>query len=132
MSMNEMMNEKKAMFTVRNILRSLAMFCIICVFCPSFMVSCSGQNMDVSVMTAVSGVSVYGEKVVDSYPIMLICLVLPAVVLISLTISKSTNRKAALIAMGCSGIDIIVWMILQRKITVLSRQLPGLHGTWLR
>ena len=29
MSMNEMMNEKKAMFTVRNILRSLAMFCII-------------------------------------------------------------------------------------------------------
>lgn len=94
MSMNEMMNEKKAMFTVRNILRSLAMFCIICVFCPSFMVSCSGQNMDVSVMTTVSGVSVYGEKVVDSYPIMLICLVLPAVVLISLTISKSTNPES--------------------------------------
>lgn len=122
MSMNEMMNEKKAMFTVRNILRSLAMFCIICVFCPSFMVSCSGQNMDVSVMTAVSGVSVYGEKVVDSYPIMLICLVLPAVVLISLTISKSTNRKAALIAMGCSGIDIIVWMIFKTAVKAVAEE----------
>ena len=84
--MEERVREKKSMFTVKNVMRGLALFCIVCVFCPSFMVSCSGQNMNVSVMTAVRGVSVYGEKVVDAYPIMLICLLLPVAVLIALIV----------------------------------------------
>lgn len=120
--MEEKMKEKKSMFTVKNVMRGLALFCIVCVFCPSFMVSCSGQNMKVSVMTAVGGVSVYGEKVVDAYPIMLICLLLPVAVLIALVAKNIANRKAAIIALGCSGADLVIWTIFKAAVKKLAEE----------
>lgn len=120
--MEERVREKKSMFTVKNVMRGLALFCIVCVFCPSFMVSCSGQNMNVSVMTAVRGVSVYGEKVVDAYPIMLICLLLPVAVLIALIVRSVENRKATIIALSCSGADLLIWIIFKTAVKKLAEE----------
>ena len=61
------MNEKKSIFSMRNIFKMLSLVCIVITFCPTFLVSCSGQKLDVSAMDLVTGISVYGEKS-DPYP----------------------------------------------------------------
>lgn len=121
---NELTNvrEKKSMFTVKKILRALSLLCIIFVFCPLFLVSCSGQNINVSVMTAVGGISVYGEKVVDPYPIMLICLLIPVVVLILLFFKKFTDNKTALIVLICTVVDFIIWLIFRASVKKIAEE----------
>mgnify|MGYP002513695579 CR=1 FL=1 len=89
--MNENTKEFNLRFTVRNVLRALCALCTVFVFCPAFLVSCSGQNIKVSVMTAVGGMSAYGEKVVDPHPIMLVCLLIPVVALVLLFVKKLTD-----------------------------------------
>lgn len=111
-----------SMFTVKNVMRVLSVLCIIFVFCPSFLVSCSGQNVNVSVMTAVGGVSVYGEKVVDPHPIMLICFLIPIAILVLLFIKKFTDNKTALIILICSAVDFIVWLIFRSSVKKIAEQ----------
>lgn len=102
---------KKSIFTVKNVLRSLALLCIIFVFCPAFLVSCSGQTINVSVMTAVGGLSMYGDSVVDPQPVMLVCLLIPVVSLILLFRKKMADKKVAGIVMAINAINVIVWFI---------------------
>ncbi|MGN0344770.1 MAG: zinc-ribbon domain-containing protein [Lachnospiraceae bacterium] len=111
-----------SVFTVKNILRAFSLFCIIFVFCPSFLVSCSGQNVNVSVMTAVSGVSVYDEKVVDPHPIMLVALLLPVAMLVLLLIKKFADHKTASIILGCSVIDFIIWVIFSSSVKRIAKE----------
>lgn len=115
---NELANAvgKKPVFTVKNVLRVFSVFCLIFVFCPSFLVSCSGQTMNVSVMTAVGGVSAYGEKVVDPHPIMLICLLVPIAILVLLFLKKFTDNKTALIILICSAVDFVIWLIFRSSV----------------
>ena len=115
------MNEKKSMFTVRNIMRTLAILCIAFVFCPSFLVSCSGQKMEFSTMNLVTGVKVYGEKS-DPYPFLIICLILPAVVLAVMMVKTIAGKKAAAVALGCSGADLAVWMFVKSAIQKAADQ----------
>lgn len=104
-------NEKKSALTVNRVLKILALLCIIFVFCPVFTVSCSGQNMNISVMTVVGGVRAYGEQIVNPYPIMLICLVLPIAILVLLFMKKLPDKKTALITFICSLADLVIWFI---------------------
>lgn len=106
------MNEsKKIAVTVKNVIRAALMLCIIFVFCPSFLVSCSGQSMNVSVMTAVGGVSMYGERVVDPHPVMLICLILPIVMFVFLFIKKFSEKRNAVLILTGSAVDAVVWIL---------------------
>ena len=109
-------NEKKSLFTIKNVLRVLSLLCIIFVFCPSFLVSCSGQTINVNVMTAVRGLSLYGETAVDPHPIMLICLLIPIAVLVLMFINKLSDNKIALITIICGVVDIIVWFIFRSSV----------------
>lgn len=120
--MGENVSEKKSVFTVKNVLRVLSLLCIIFVFCPSFLVSCSGQNVNVSVMTAVGGVSAYGEKVVDPHPIMLICLLLPAAALALLFIKKFADKQTAAIILVCSAIDLVIWLIFRSSVKKFAEE----------
>lgn len=115
-------SKKKSIFTVKKILRALTLLCIIFVFCPSFFVSCSGQNINVSVMTAVSGISAYGEKVVDPHPIMLMCLLIPVVVLILLLYKKITENKTALIVLFCTVVNLIMWFIFRVSVKKIATE----------
>lgn len=106
-----MENNRKIVITVKKVLKALSLICFVIVFCPTFLVSCSGQNMNVSVMTAVGGVSISGERVVAPHPIMLLCLIIPMAVFILLSIKKYTDKKnASIIAIG-GGVDLIIWII---------------------
>lgn len=120
--MSENVNGTKSIFTMKNVLRVLSLLCIIFVFCPSFLVSCSGQNVNVSVMTAVGGVSAYGEKVVDPHPIMLLCLLLPVGILVLLFIKKLTDRKTAAIILGCSIVDFVIWLIFRSSVKKIAEE----------
>ena len=99
-------------FTVKNVLRVLALLAIIFVFCPSFLVSCSGQTKEINVMTAVGGMqTTSGGNVTEAHPIMLICLLIPAAILVLLFVNKLTEKKLSMtrpsknrwMSLGCPG-----------------------------
>ncbi|MBR4671374.1 MAG: zinc ribbon domain-containing protein [Butyrivibrio sp.] len=108
------MNEtgRKPAVTAKNIIRVLSVIVIIIFFCPTFLVSCSGQTIDVSAMNVVGGIKSYGESVVKPQPLLLICLLLPIAIFVILFLNKKfTDDKAALITAICAAVDLIVWII---------------------
>ena len=131
MGKNDVTNEseKKSIFTVKIILRALSVLCIIFVFCPSFLVSCSEKNINVNVMTAVGGLSVFGEKVVDPNPIMLICLLIPVAVLILLFVKKYTDKKKAGIIAVCTAADLVIWFIFRATVKKMAEEIFCLFRT---
>lgn len=124
MGENDLMNAsgKKSVFTVKNIVRVFAVLCIIFVFCPSFLVSCSGEKVDVNIMTAVGGVSVYGENVVDPHPIMLICLLIPVAILVLSFLKKFTDKKTAGIILAGTVGNLIIWLIFRGSVKKIAEE----------
>ncbi|WP_026518577.1 zinc ribbon domain-containing protein [Butyrivibrio sp. MC2021] len=113
-------NEKKPILTVKNILRVLSLLCIVFVFCPTFLVSCSGDTIDVSAMSAVTGIKSYGETVVDPHPIMLIVLLLPIATMVLLFLKKLKNEQSALIIAVCGVVDFIMWLVFRSSVKDLA------------
>lgn len=113
-------NNGKSLVTARQIMRVLSFICIVVVFCPSFLVSCSGQSKGISVMTAVGGLSVYGESIAKPQPLMLICLLLPAVILALLFMKKLPEKQNALIIAICGISDFVIWMIFKSVVKKIA------------
>lgn len=113
-------NNGKSLFTARQIMRVLSFICIVVVFCPSFLVSCSGQSKGISVMTAVGGLSVYGESIAKPQPLMLICLLLPAVILALLFMKKLPEKQNALTIAICGISDFVIWMIFKAVVKKIA------------
>jgi len=116
-STNEVANTavKKFKFTVKNVVRMLTLLCIVFVFCPSFLVSCSEQTVEVNVMTAVEGVTMYGEKMVEPQGHMWLCLLLPIVVMVLLFIKKFSEKLTAGIIVAVTAIDLVKWFDFKSK-----------------
>lgn len=119
---NNTTEEKKVWITPKKIMRILSLLCIVFVFCPSFLVSCSGQEIEVDVMTAVGGMSMYGETVVEPHPIMLICLILPLVTCVLLFLKKLTSKKVALGTLVCMAVDFIIWLVFRSTVKELAEK----------
>lgn len=115
-------SEKKPRFTVKNILRILTVLCMIFVFCPSFLVSCSGQDVNVNVMTAVEGVKAYGETMVKPQPLMLLCLLLPIAVMVLLFVKKFTEKLNSTIILGCTAVDLVIWFIFRGAVKKIAEE----------
>jgi hypothetical protein len=114
---------KKSVLTVKNVLRVLALLCIVGVFCPSFLVSCSGQTINVSAMTAVSGISTsYGSTIVEPHLIMLVCLLLPVAALVLLFLKQMEEKMSAGIILVCSVIDFIIWIIFKSEVKKIAEE----------
>lgn len=96
--------------TVKGVLRVLALLCIVFVFCPSFLVSCSGENVGISAMAAAGGVTVYGQEVSDPNLVMLLCLLIPAMALALTIVKKFTDRTAASAILIGTCVDLVVWV----------------------
>lgn len=122
MNENTVVNETKPIITVRNIVRALELLCIVFVFCPSFLVSCSGEDMNVNVMTAVTGVSMYGETIVKPHIVMLLCLFIPIAVFVLLFIKKFADRETAGIILGCTAADFIIWLIFRVSVKKVAEE----------
>ena len=116
------MSEKKSIFTVSRVLRVLALLCIVFVFCPSFLVSCSGETLKISAMTAVKGLSAYGETVVKPHPVMLLGLFIPAAVFVLLFIKKLADRNLAGIIAGCMAVDLVIWLMFRSTVMKLAEE----------
>lgn len=118
MNENNVMNQEKKKFgiTLKNVMRLLSVLCAVFVFCPVFLVSCSGNDMNISAMIAVKGISVYEQQVVDPHPVMLICLLLPIAVLVLLFLKKLSEQKTAGIIVACGIADFIIWIIFRSTV----------------
>lgn len=120
--MNEISNisseKKKLSVTVKNIIRTLTFCCVILFFCPMFMVSCSDSDwgvdtdlIKVSAVTAIKGISSYGETLVSPQPVIALCLLLPVAVLVFLFIKKFTDKQTSAAVCGMTVLDLIIWII---------------------
>lgn len=115
-------NSKTSLFTVKKVMRVLSLLCIIFVFCPSFLVSCSGQTIDVGVMSAVSGISMYGEQIVEPHFIMIVCLFIPIAILAILFLKKFAERKAAGVIAGLAAADFIIWVVFRATVKKMAEK----------
>ena len=120
--MNEISNisseKKKSSITVKNVIRTLTFCCVILFFCPMFMVSCSDSDwgvdadlMKVSAVTAIKGITSYGETIVSPQPLLALCLLLPIAALVFLFIKKFTDKQTSAAVCGMTVLDLIIWII---------------------
>ena len=109
-------NEKRTVFTVKNVLRALGVLCIIVVFCPSFLISCSGQEVKMSAMNTVTGIKSHGTSLVNPQPLLLILLILPAVSFAMLIIKSIEKKKASIIIVACTSVDLLIWLIFRAAV----------------
>lgn len=120
--MNNSESKVTKLITVKNIMRVLSLCCIAFVFCPTFLVSCSGQNIEVSVMTAVGGLSSYGETIVEPKPIMLICLLIPITMLVFLFLKKFAEKINAIVIGVCGIVDTVIWLIFRSVVKKMAEE----------
>ncbi len=108
--MNSTPSEPGVKPTVRNAVRMMSAVCIIIFFCPTFMVSCSGQDIGVSAAGVVGGLKYHGSTIGGAHPVMLLALLLPAA-LIGITFADSKlNDKGKAIATICiTAASIFIW-----------------------
>ena len=113
--MEENVVSEKPVFSIGRILKVLSLLCFIFAFCPSFLVSCSGEYIKVSVLSAVIGPTLDGEKVADGHPFMIICLLIPIVIFVLLMIKKLTDRVNVAIVAGCTVLDIVMMFVFKSQ-----------------
>ncbi len=107
----QMSNENsKPLISPRNLLKILTILCIVFVFCPSFLVSCSGQKLEISAWKATTGMELYGERI-DSHPVMIIALLIPLIAVVLLFLKNMKERKCAGVISAVMAIDFIVWLV---------------------
>ncbi len=115
-------NNNNLKLTVRNAIRILSVICIIITFCPTFLVSCSGQDVKVSSMAVVGGLRAYGSTVGKAHPILLVTLLLPAANIVVLSMKTVIEKNAAVAALACGGADICVWFIFRSAVKSAADQ----------
>ena len=113
---------KPPVVTARRIMKIIAIFCIIVCFCPTFLVSCSGRDIDVTVMDASFGMSYRGESVTDPYPFMILCLLIPVAALIVLYLKKIKDKMSSLAISIAMGLDIILWIVFYFGVRAIAEE----------
>lgn len=104
---------KKSTLTAKNVLRVLTAAAFLLCFCPSFLVSCAGSKLDISLMTVVNGVRFHGRLVSAPAPIMMIGFVIPAIILAMVCIRKFEDHDKACVITTASVVDLSLWFILR-------------------
>lgn len=99
----------------------LSVICFVLAFCPSFLVSCSGTEVNVGVMTAVRGYSIRGQKVVDPQPIAFVMFVIPVVIFALLMMKKYGDKKKAIIIAVLAVCDSISWAVFLYTVASFSK-----------
>lgn len=109
-----MENGKSALsfLTMKNIGRILGVILVVCFFVPSFAVSCSGYEVNMSTSDLTFGKSYQGQTVTEARPICILFLLLPvAIIVISFLKKQLDEHKTALIGMICAAVDLVLWIV---------------------
>lgn len=122
MNQENVISNSKNLITVKNVLRALFLCCTILAFCPSFLVSCSGKNVEVSLMTAVGGLEMFGEMIVEPHVFMIICLIIPVGLLILTFLKKVSKKVVVTSSLLASIIDTIIWICFRNKVKEVANQ----------
>ena len=103
--------QNQPLLTARRIIKILAIFCIIICFCPTFLVSCSGSDIEVTALDASFGMSYRGDRITDAHPIMLLCLLIPIAVLLIAFVRKIKDKVSSASIAGLMALNIIMWIV---------------------
>lgn len=109
-------------YTPRMIMKFLALLCIVFVFVPAFVVSCSGQKVSISAMNVVVGIREQGFTLVEPNPLLLVCLILPVITLIALCSKARTASKTGLCALICMAADGVVWLTFMLNVKAVAKE----------
>lgn len=104
-------NQKsKSPATIKNIIKTIMIALIALVFCPTFLVSCSGYEIKVSAMDIVKGLEYNGRELNSGSPFYALTLLLPLTVFIILFIKRINEKTMLTILILFSFINWLVWI----------------------
>ena len=115
-------DNKGSLFTPKNVLRLLAICCMIFFFCPAFLVSCSGHSISITASDLAIGRTYYGEQIFEGHPVAFIAILVPIAILVLLFIKKFSEIKNAAIIAVASAVDMIVWISFRAGIKKASEE----------
>lgn len=107
----------KKQVSLKNLIRLVTLLVMVIFFMPTFLVSCSGQDIEVSAARTMTGYSYQGEKVIESHLICVVFILLPIIILGIWFLKGIVTEKikALVTALGALA-DIIMWIIFRSEI----------------
>lgn len=107
----------KTYATVKNVLRLISVILIAIFFLPTFLVSCSGQDIEISAKTIMAGYSIRGEEVIEPHAMCVIFFFIPiALLVIWILKNKLSLKKTALISSILGILDFFLWIYLKSSV----------------
>lgn len=127
------MNEEKktSSFTVKTVIRLISVVATCLFFAPTFMVSCAGQNLNLSAAKIMTGMKYQGETVTEAHLVCILFLVIPIAIIVIWTMKMEHSRQA-LITGICAAVDIVMWWAMKAEVqnTAEAAACEG-KATWL-
>lgn len=108
--------KKPEIINLKNLLRLLSLIIVYFFFVPVFLVSCSGQKVNVSGVRVATGdyQSIVGAT--SSHFLAFFLLLIPIGIIVVWTIRNLKDDKKAIISAHLATIDIIAWMLFKMRI----------------
>ncbi len=106
---------------IKHIVQILALIAAILFFVPTMCVSCSGIDIRVSGAKIMTGISLYGEKISDPVPIVILSLLLPLGAAAVWFIKKGgRERLIAILSAVMALIDFILWIVVRTRVKAVA------------
>jgi hypothetical protein len=113
----------KKQVSLKNLIRLIALLVMVIFFMPTFLVSCSGQDIELSAARTMTGYNYQGEKVIESHLICVVFILLPIVILgIWFLKGIVTDKIKALITAVGALADIIMWFVFRSEVKETATQ----------
>ena len=103
--------------TVRNVLKILAALGIVFACCPSFLVSCMGEDIKVDFYTGMKGMPDFD---INGSPFLVLCILIPIAVLVLLFIKKMAQKTSATIILIATFLDFVIWFIFRNQVKKIA------------
>ena len=110
---------KTVKLSVRRTLKLICFICMIIFFIPTFVVSCSSQEMKISASNVAEGIkSPSFGTIANAQPIVYILLLIPIAMLVMLYVKKYKDNQKLIskVFLALSVIDIVIWFVLRHGI----------------
>lgn len=116
---NSSSDEQNKKYNVKLMIRIIEALVFILFFVPSFTVSCSNQNVNVSGVDIMAGMKTEdGVYVVDPHPIMFVVMLLPIVLIVmSFIIKQNHKRDLYIVTLVCAVVDLFVWLYIRSAVS---------------
>lgn len=113
----------KKQVSLKNLIRLVALLVMVIFFMPTFLVSCSGRDLEVSAARTMTGYNLQGEKVIEPHLICVVFILLPIIILgIWFLKGMVTDKVKALVTAVGALADIIMWIIFRSEVKKMAVQ----------